>query len=68
RLSLVKNDGRDISISGTGLSAIGMGATDTISQASISLRESKAQISVDYADAIGANSYAGGGNNQIINF
>ncbi|MBF7042868.1 flagellin, partial [Campylobacter volucris] len=41
RLSLVKNDGKDILISGTGLESIGMGATDMISQASVSLRESK---------------------------
>ncbi|EFO9431468.1 flagellin, partial [Campylobacter lari] len=41
RLSLVKNDGKDIAISGTNLSTIGMGAADMISQASISLRESK---------------------------
>ncbi|EPS2787474.1 flagellin hook IN motif-containing protein, partial [Campylobacter jejuni] len=45
RLSLVKNDGRDINVSGTGLSAIGMGAANMISQASVSLRESKGQIS-----------------------
>ncbi|MCV3445550.1 flagellin N-terminal helical domain-containing protein, partial [Campylobacter lari] len=41
RLSLVKNDGKDILISGTNLSTIGMGAADMISQASVSLRESK---------------------------
>ncbi|EAL4712225.1 flagellin, partial [Campylobacter lari] len=41
RLSLVKNDGKDILISGTGLESIGMGAADMISQASVSLRESK---------------------------
>nr|AAF05902.1 flagellin A [Campylobacter jejuni subsp. jejuni 81-176] len=61
RLSLVKNDGRDINISGTGLSAIGMGATDMISQSSVSLRESKGQISAANADAMGFNSYKGGG-------
>ncbi|HEF1324975.1 TPA: flagellin A [Campylobacter coli] len=61
RLSLVKNDGRDINISGTNLSAIGMGATDMISQASVSLRESKGQISATNADAMGFNSYKGGG-------
>ncbi|MFU9754616.1 flagellin A [Campylobacter coli] len=61
RLSLVKNDGRDINISGTNLSAIGMGTTDMISQASVSLRESKGQISATNADAMGFNSYKGGG-------
>ncbi|MGI7773656.1 flagellin A [Campylobacter coli] len=61
RLSLVKNDGRDINISGTNLSAIGMGATDMISQSSVSLRESKGQISAANADAMGFNSYKGGG-------
>ncbi len=66
RLSLVKNDGRDINISGTGLSAIGMGAADMISQASVSLRESKGQISAANADAMGFNSYNGGGAKQIV--
>ncbi len=66
RLSLVKNDGRDINISGTGISAIGMGTTDMISQASVSLRESKGQISATNADAMGFNSYNGGGAKQIV--
>ena len=66
RLSLVKNDGRDINISGTSISAIGMGATDMISQASVSLRESKGQISATNADAMGFNSYNGGGAKQIV--
>ncbi|EAL5785838.1 flagellin, partial [Campylobacter jejuni] len=43
RLSLVKNDGKDILVSGTGLSFAGFGANSFISQASISLRESKGQ-------------------------
>ncbi|EIJ7335258.1 flagellin, partial [Campylobacter jejuni] len=43
RLSLVKNDGKDILVSGTGLSSAGFGATQFISQASVSLRESKGQ-------------------------
>ncbi|OEW45930.1 flagellin, partial [Campylobacter sp. BCW_6466] len=66
RLSLVKNDGRDINVSGTNLSAIGMGAADMISQASVSLRESKGQISAANADAMGFNSYNGGGAKQIL--
>ena len=66
RLSLVKNDGRDINIDGTNLSAIGMGTTDMISQASVSLRESKGQISAINADAMGFNSFNGGGDKQIL--
>ncbi|MDP8292174.1 flagellin A [Campylobacter jejuni] len=56
RLSLVKNDGKDILISGTNLSAIGFGTGDMISQASVSLRESKGQIDANVADAMGFNS------------
>ncbi|EAL2783139.1 flagellin A [Campylobacter coli] len=56
RLSLVKNDGKDILISGTGLSFTGFGATQFISQASISLRESKGQIDANIADAMGFGS------------
>ncbi|EFN2894932.1 flagellin A [Campylobacter coli] len=56
RLSLVKNDGKDILISGTNLSAIGFGTGNMISQASISLRESKGQIDANVADAMGFNS------------
>ncbi|EJS9941820.1 flagellin A [Campylobacter coli] len=56
RLSLVKNDGKDISISGTGLSSAGFGANNFISQASISLRESKGQIDANIADAMGFGS------------
>ncbi|HFU6393647.1 TPA: flagellin hook IN motif-containing protein, partial [Campylobacter jejuni] len=41
RLSLVKNDGKDILVSGTGLEFAGFGASNFISQASVSLRESK---------------------------
>ncbi|RTJ34779.1 flagellin [Campylobacter jejuni] len=56
RLSLVKNDGKDILISGTGLTATGFGASSFISQASVSLRESKGQIDANVADAMGFNS------------
>ncbi|EAL5778885.1 flagellin A [Campylobacter coli] len=56
RLSLVKNDGKDISISGTGLSFTGFGANNFISQASVSLRESKGQIDANIADAMGFGS------------
>ncbi|EAJ9255759.1 flagellin A [Campylobacter coli] len=56
RLSLVKNDGKDILVSGTGLSSAGFGANNFISQASVSLRESKGQIDANIADAMGFGS------------
>ncbi|EAL2796096.1 flagellin, partial [Campylobacter jejuni] len=56
RLSLVKNDGKDILVSGTGLTAAGFGANSFISQASISLRESKGQLNANIADAMGFGS------------
>ncbi|EMG9415459.1 flagellin A [Campylobacter jejuni] len=56
RLSLVKNDGKDILISGTGLSSAGFGAGNFISQASVSLRESKGRFDANIADAMGFGS------------
>ncbi|WP_072224616.1 flagellin A [Campylobacter coli] len=56
RLSLVKNDGKDILISGTDLSSTGFGASNFISQVSVSLRESKGQIDANTADAMGFGS------------
>ncbi|EFP5724929.1 flagellin A [Campylobacter coli] len=56
RLSLVKNDGKDILISGTNLSSAGFGAGNFISQASVSLRESKGQLNANIADAMGFGS------------
>ncbi|EDO7083552.1 flagellin A [Campylobacter coli] len=56
RLSLVKNDGKDILISGTGLSSAGFGANNFISQASVSLRESKGRFDANTADAMGFGS------------
>ncbi|KDA36771.1 flagellin, partial [Campylobacter jejuni K5] len=53
RLSLVKNDGRDIAISGTGF---GFDNEKLVSQTSVSLRDTKGQISQDIADAMGFNS------------
>ncbi|EAK9878243.1 flagellin A [Campylobacter lari] len=67
RLSLIKNDGKDILISGAGLSAIGMGTADMISQASVSLRESKGTIDTNIADAMGFNAYKGGGKMIVTN-
>ncbi|MBZ8200743.1 flagellin A [Campylobacter jejuni] len=56
RLSLVKNDGKDILISGSNLSSAGFGATQFISQTSVSLRESKGRFDANIADAMGFGS------------
>ncbi|EJG3292617.1 flagellin A [Campylobacter coli] len=56
RLSLVKNDGKDILISGTDLSSTGFGASNFISQVSVSLRESKGRFDANTADAMGFGS------------
>ena len=56
RLSLVKNDGKDILISGSNLSSAGFGANNFISQTSVSLRESKGQLDANIADAMGFGS------------
>ncbi|WP_349687178.1 flagellin A [Campylobacter jejuni] len=56
RLYLVKNDGKDILISGSNLSSAGFGATQFISQASVSLRESKGRFDANIADAMGFGS------------
>ncbi|MGJ9348348.1 flagellin A [Campylobacter jejuni] len=56
RLSLVKNDGKDILISGSNLSSAGFGATQFISQVSVSLRESKGRFDANTADAMGFGS------------
>ncbi len=56
RLSLVKNDGKDILVSGTGLESAGFGAGNMISQASVSLRESKGRFDANIADAMGFGS------------
>ncbi len=56
RLSLVKNDGKDILISGNSLSSAGFGSNNFISQASVSLRESKGRFDANTADAMGFGS------------
>lgn len=67
RLSLVKNSGSDILVSGTGFigsagakaqgaSAIGFAGASTVSQYSMSLRETKMQIEAYQQDALGMNS------------
>ncbi|HEB9335314.1 TPA: flagellin, partial [Campylobacter coli] len=68
RLSLVKNDGRDIAISGTNISAAGFGATQIISQTSVSLRESKGQIDANAADSMGFNATLGSGKQVITGY
>ncbi|EAI1209016.1 flagellin, partial [Campylobacter jejuni] len=47
---------KDILISGTNLSSAGFGATQFISQASVSLRESKGRFDANIADAMGFGS------------
>ncbi|EAI1860032.1 flagellin A [Campylobacter jejuni] len=56
RLSLVKNDGKDILISGSNLSSAGFGSNNFISQTSVSLRESKGRFDANIADAMGFGS------------
>ncbi|MCX2752191.1 flagellin hook IN motif-containing protein, partial [Campylobacter sp. MIT 21-1682] len=53
RLSLIKNDGRDIAIEGTGF---GFDSDKLVAQNSISLRETKGQISKTLAESMGFNS------------
>ncbi|WP_257942834.1 flagellin [Campylobacter lari] len=54
RLSLVKNDGRDILISGTTVSNIGLG-TAQMAEVTANLEDIKGQISADIASAMGFN-------------
>lgn len=67
RLSLVKNSGADILVSGvgyigsagtktSGAGAIGFAGASTVSQYSMSLRETKMQIGIYESDALGMNS------------
>lgn len=53
RLSLVKNSGSDIIISGTNVSLAGYAGNSTVSQYSMSLRETKSKINALQADALG---------------
>ncbi|MCV3406889.1 flagellin B [Campylobacter lari] len=54
RLSLVKNDGRDILISGQNVSQIGLG-TAQMAEVTANLEDIKGQISADIASAMGFN-------------
>lgn len=65
RLSLVKNSGQDIAISGTGFGFSGAG--HFISQTSVSLRETKGQIEGNMADAMGFHAYPGGSRYVLTN-
>lgn len=54
RLSLVKNSGSDIVLSGTA-NVVNMASNSTVSQYSMSLRETKGKLGVYESDAIGMN-------------
>ncbi|MBT0830867.1 flagellin B [Campylobacter lari] len=55
RLSLVKNDGSDIIISGSNTSKLGVGSGGTTAEATVNLESVKGQISADVASAMGFN-------------
>ncbi|EGH4468604.1 flagellin B [Campylobacter lari] len=55
RLSLVKNDGRDILITGNGISAVGLGTNASMAEVTANLEDIKGQISADIASAMGFN-------------
>ncbi|EAK0980493.1 flagellin B [Campylobacter lari] len=55
RLSLVKNDGRDILISGVGISEAGLGTNGNMAEVTANLEDVKGQISADIASAMGFN-------------
>lgn len=57
RMSLVKNNGQDIPLSGTGF---GFDPGNFISQQSLSLRDTKGRINGNNADALGFFAYPGG--------
>lgn len=65
RLSLVKNSGQDVALSGTG--NFGFSNNQFISQQSLSLRDTKGQIEGNDADALGFFAYPGG-NKYIITY
>ncbi|EAI4298756.1 flagellin B [Campylobacter lari] len=55
RLSLVKNDGRDILISGANISQAGLGTNGNMAEVTANLEDIKGQISADIASAMGFN-------------
>ena len=60
RLTLTRLDARDIQISGTNLSGIGVGSTASMAERTINLRTIKGGFSADQASSIGANANAAG--------
>jgi flagellin len=55
RLTLTRLDARDIQVSGSKLSAVGMASSQTVAQTTINLRTIKGSFSADQASAMGAN-------------
>jgi len=60
RLTLTRLDARDIQVSGSNLSAIGMASSQSVAETSINLRTIKGGFSADQASAMGANANAAG--------
>ena len=58
RLTLTRNDARDIQVSGSKISIIGMLSSQTVAEATINLRSIKGKFSANQASAIGANADA----------
>jgi len=54
RLTFVRNDARDIIVSGTNISAVGMSSSQSVAQETINLRTIKGSFNNDQASAIGA--------------
>jgi flagellin len=55
RLTLTRLDARDIQVTGTNLSSVGMSAGSAVAQATINLRTIKGDFDKDQASAMGAN-------------
>ena len=58
RLTLTRLDARDIQVTGTGISAVGMSGGAAVAQTTINLRTIKGSFSADQASAMGANANA----------
>ena len=55
RLTLTRHDARDIQISGTNISAVGMASSQSMAEETINLRSIRGDFSADQASAMGAN-------------
>ncbi|AJC85673.1 flagellin [Campylobacter sp. RM16704] len=55
RLSLVKNDGRDILLGGSNISAVGLGSNAAMAEVTANLQDIKGRITPDIASAMGFN-------------